>query len=146
MITPDPSAASERGQITPDGRRDVPVTQGEMRVCPNDGEPVIFTFHYPGHEYVCQVCGWLGGVLGTPFGEATPERVERYVVLVAQFNEAHGIKPERPLSATPVCGGCKAVAPTPHKPPHWFAKGSGSDTQYACSRGCIPSREVVMPW
>lgn len=119
---------------------------GEIKVCPVDGEPVIFTFKYPGHEYVCLVCGWLGGVLGTPHAAATPERVRRHAELKAQYDEANGVRPEPPLPETPICQGCGAEAPTPHKPPHWFAAGRGDKTRYACSRECIPSREMVLPW
>lgn len=123
-------------------------TVGELRTCPTDGEPVIFTFKHPGHEYVCVVCGWLGGVLGTPRTPATPELLARYDVLLAQFNEAHGITPPPPLPEPPKCQGCGAVAPGPRKPPHWYARTKDGVEVYVCALACIPAddRALVAPW
>jgi hypothetical protein len=118
---------------------------GELRTCPNDGEPVIFTFKYPGHEYVCTVCGWLGGVLGTPTSQATPERVARAAELLAAFNAENGVTPEPDLPEHPKCKGCDAVAPTPHKPPHWYTRTIGGVTEYACSRAHIDGGTIA-PW
>jgi hypothetical protein len=121
-----------------------------LRTCPVDGEPVIFTFKFPGHEYVCIVCGWLGGVLGTPMSPATPERVERHDVLLAEFNAKHGIAPAPQDVPRPTCNGCGVVAEgsLDHsgKPAHWYSRTKDGVTSYACSKSCIPPREMVMPW
>lgn len=129
----------------PTGTAQKQVATGELRTCPNDGEPVIFTFENPGHEYVCTQCGWMGGVLGTPRSPATDALVGRHAELLAAFNEKRGIRPEPTLPANPVCGGCKAVAPTPHKPPHWFVRTKDGVDQYACCRDCITDG-MVLPW
>lgn len=123
-------------------------TKGEIRTCPNDGEPVIFTLENPGHEYVCTVCGWVGGVLGTPRSLATDALVNRHRELLDAFNEARGIRPERPLPTVPKCQGCGADAPSPHKPPHWFTRTPCGDGEpiYACSRSCIKDDAMVLPW
>jgi len=36
----------------------------EMKVCHNDGTPLIFTFKFPGAEYWCPCCGYRSGMLG----------------------------------------------------------------------------------
>lgn len=126
------------------------MSQGEIRVCPNDGSPVIFTFKYPGHEYVCPQCGWLGGVLGTPIAVATPELIARADEVQAAWDEKEGIKPPPQDVPRPTCNGCGVVAEgrldSTGKPAHWFSRTRDRVTEYACSRHCIPAREMVMPW
>lgn len=119
---------------------------GDVRTCPIDGEPVVFTFKFPGSEYYCPTCGWHGGVFAARSAPATPERVARAAEIQRQWEEQEGIKPEPDLPAKPVCGGCKAVAPEPRKPQHWYSRTKDGEEVYACSRKCIPSGEMIMPW
>lgn len=122
----------------------------EMRVCPNDSEPVIFTTKYPGHEYVCLGCGWLGGVLGTPTAPVTPELVAKADARQAEFDAEHGLRAPRQDVPRPTCNGCgvEAEGRLDHsgKPAHWFSRTRDGRTEYACSRDCIPARELVLPW
>lgn len=131
------------------------VRQGEMlSVCPTCTEPVIFTFEFPRVEYVCVECGWMGGVMMQSRAPATPERQARYAELNAKYREqaaARGYVVTEPAAAAnpPTCGGCDKVAEGPlsgDKPPHWFSRTKDGVTTYACSRGCIPKGDKVLPW
>lgn len=53
--------------------------------CPNDGEPVISTFEFPKKEFVCVVCGWLGGFLD-PVPNTTDDLQARHDELQAQYD------------------------------------------------------------
>lgn len=131
-------------------------TRGEIRVCPKDGEPVIFTFEFPGAEYACVVCEWTGGVLGVPRAPATAERQARFDELTERYEaeraERRGLPAPEPAPQDvprPTCSGCGTVAEgrLDHsgKPAHWFSRTIDHVTQYACSRGCI-NDGMVMPW
>lgn len=55
--------------------------------CPKDGEPLIFTFKYPGAEFVCMVCGGMFGFLAPrPKDSSTPGLAERHEYLQTQFD------------------------------------------------------------
>lgn len=122
---------------------------GDMAVCPNDGEPVIFSFEIPGAEYVCEVCGWAGGIFTERRVDASDALVVRHAALVVQNRERRGLQPapER-TGLAPVCGGCGKVAEPPFngdKPAHWYCRTTAGQKHYACSRACI-SEGAVLPW
>lgn len=136
-----------------------PVERGAIRVCPLDGEPVVFTFEYPGHEYVCVVCGWKGGVLGHHDRRATAALIARATELSDRYEaeraEREGRPPPVPSQdegTPPTCAGCGAVGSgrlVGGKPPHWYSRTpiATGVTEYACSRVCIPSGTgLVLPW
>lgn len=128
-----------------------------MKVCPRDGEPVVFTFEFPGAEHYCVVCGGKYGIFGVPEAEATVELQERMAELQDQYDrersERTGLPMPRrddPPRQKPVCGGCgktaELVPSGEDKPRHWYSRTRDGVTSYACSRGCIPEREGVLPW
>ena len=125
-------------------------TKGDLPVCPKDGEPVIFTFEFPGAEYVCVVCGSTYGIFSIDRALAADGLVARYEELSEQY-EAERVarggapRPPQPDGSSPVCAGCGAVAPTAAKPPHWFSRERDGETQCACSRDCI-TEGAVLPW
>ena len=132
----------------------------DIRVCQVDGEPLVFTFDYPGHEYVCVVCRDLEGI----FGErrpATPALAARLNELTEHYErwraEQRGQVYRAPQCVgepgivAPTCGACGAQpeSGTPlvgGKPRHWFSRTRDGATQFACSRSCIPANEMVLPW
>lgn len=132
------------------------VVNGGLPVCGNEtcGEPVVFTFEFPGAEYHCVACGWLGGIFDPPRVAATPGRVARYYELAGRYeNEriARGGQPHRAEepAAPPTCVTCGATPDVPFqgdKPIHWYRATRNGVTQYACSPMCIPADEIVMPW
>ena len=131
-------------------------TKGRLKVCSKDGEPLVFTFEFPGAEYVCVTCGALYGVLGVPTAPATAEIQERYAELHDRYEAARAEREGRPApkptpqdGPRPSCHGCGDVADgrldSTGKPPHWYSRTIDGVTQYACSRDCITSGTVA-PW
>ena len=130
------------------------VMKGELRVCPRDGEPIIYTFEFPGVERYCVVCGWTGDIFAGRTVPPTPGLVARHVELTDRYererSERTGLPiPERrePQGEPPVCSGCGAVAQPPFdgdKPAHWYARTIDGVKQFACSRDCTDG--PVMPW
>lgn len=128
---------------------------GELRVCPNDGEPVIFTFEFSGHEYVCSACGWLGGIFDPPVAPVTADLTERYKRALDAYEEARATRTGRtPLrwisdGQRPKCAGCGMAASEPFdrsgKPPHWYSRTVNGAKGYACSQACIKDG-AVLPW
>lgn len=57
-----------------------------MACCPNDGEPLISTFRFPGAEFVCMVCGDHLGFLAPTPKPVTPELEARQKELQAKFD------------------------------------------------------------
>ena len=45
----------------------------EITVCPECGEPMIWTFAFSGHEYYCLMCGYGCGMFGGKTVEETKE-------------------------------------------------------------------------
>lgn len=126
----------------------------QIKVCGRCGEPVVFTFEFPGIEYHCVACGWGCGVLGVPQAPATDALMARYAELHDQYERERAERtgePVRPREErqAPTCGGCGKVATGPldgDKPAHWYSRTRDGETQYACSTDCIPADEMVMPW
>lgn len=130
---------------------------GEMRVCPKDGCPLIFTMEFPGAEYVCLDCGGTYGVLGPPRAAATPALIARHDELVERYEIERAERTGRPAPPPPpqdiprpTCGGCGVVAEGrldyDGKPSHWYSRTRDGVTSYACSRACIPADQFVLPW
>lgn len=125
------------------------MAEAELRVCERDGEPLVFTFEIPGCEYICMVCGNGEGIFGKR-SPATTELQRRQVELAKQYRAERGL-PD-PVSHEQVrCISCGAV-PEPgtsdggRKPAAWFSRTIEGDTEYACSRSCIPEKQAVMPF
>lgn len=120
-----------------------------IKVCPLDGEPVVFTLKHPGAEYLCVICGWLGGIFGPGEVEATADLIARRDVLVARYEQSLGLRPPEQDRPHPSCTGCDVTATgrLDHsgKPAHWYSRTVDGVTEYACSRGCIKSGSVL-PW
>jgi hypothetical protein len=127
-----------------------------LRVCPRDGAPVVFTFEFPGAEYHCVECGWLGDIFGPGRAPATPDLVARFDTLSDRYEAERAERTGRPAPRPapqdvprPTCGGCGAVAEgrLDHsgKPAHWYSRTRDGVKQYACSRGCI-KEGAVLPW
>lgn len=134
--------------------------ESDLRVCMNDGEPLVWTFEFPGAEFHCVVCG---GNEDT-FGGRAPATVERQLRLDELREQYERGRAERlgfvydPSPKVgdddveiPTCNGCGAQPPMgvtliSGKPYAWFARTRDGVTEYACSRECIPEREAVMPW
>lgn len=133
----------------------------DIRVCRDDGEPLVSTMEFAGAEFVCAVCGGTEGIFGLR-ANMTPERVLRLSELTEVYERDRAKRRDveyRPPPKVgddgvevPVCGGCGATPPVgatlPHrgKPSAWFARERDGVTQYACSKACIPDREDVLPW
>lgn len=120
-----------------------------IRVCPRDGEPVTFTLEHAGAEYVCQVCGWLGGVFAPMEALASDVLVARRDELEAAYEEARGItRPDQDRPA-PTCKGCGAIASgrldSLGKPAHWYSRKVDEVSEYACSLECTGDG-MVLPW
>lgn len=135
-------------------------TTADLRVCQRDGEPLVFTFEFPGAEYVCVVCDGKEDIFGAR-AKATDERQRRHAELHEQYHRAYAERRGVPYDPspkvgdpgveTPTCKACGAQPPTgtvlvSGKPPAWFSRSRDGVTEYACGRACIPERESVMPW
>lgn len=131
-------------------------SRGErINVCPVDGEPVVFTFEFPGAEYHCPACGWIGG---TPHGMSEPatiELAEHAARVVRDYRHAYAARLGRPAPVDdvegprPVCVGCGKTAEGPmegNKPAHWFVRKRDGVDEFACSRDCIPASESILLW
>lgn len=132
----------------------------DIRVCTNDDEPMVFTFEFPGAEYVCQVCGGLEGI----FGKSRPTTVQLALRLDELTEQSRRERAERrgetyvpepkagdPDVELPVCKGCGAtpeagLAIVDGKPRAWFSRAIDGVTEYACKRTCIPASEPALPW
>lgn len=133
----------------------------ELRVCRDDGEPLVFTFEFPGAEYVCGVCGLTDDIFA-PSALATAEMQLRHDALVEEYDRAYAERrgvPYRPRPKTgdagvrlPTCRGCGAEPPigvavdASGKPSAWLSRTVDGVTEYVCSRTCIPSGEPELPW
>lgn len=131
----------------------------DIRVCERDGEPLVFTFEFPGAEYHCLTCGGHEDIFGNK-APATPERALRLAEVTEQYDRAYaerrgvGYVP-KPVAGDegvtlPTCGGCGAIlepgiALDSGKPRHWFSRTIDGVTEYACSRSCI-NEGAVLPW
>jgi len=56
-----------------------------MATCPNCGEPLIATFHFPGYEFICASCKRMWGFVDPVPVESTPELEARHSELKAQW-------------------------------------------------------------
>lgn len=132
----------------------------DIRVCRNDGEPLVWTFEFSGAEWYCVACGGNEDLFGSR-AAATPERLRRLDKLTEQYErglaERRGTeyRPHPKVGdkgvAVPTCGGCGktpkvGIVLMNGKPSGWFSREREGVTEYACSRACIPEREMVMPW
>lgn len=132
-----------------------------MRVCLVDGEPLVFTFEFPGAEWYCVVCGGKEDI----FGQRVPSTTElqlRLDELTEQYDRARAgrmgvdyeprAKVGEPGVKVPSCNACGAMPADgialdrSGKPSSWFSRTRGDVTLFACSRACIPSDESVLPW
>ena len=122
---------------------------GTIKVCPRDGEPVVFTFEQPGYEYLCVACGWRGDIFSPRAASATADLVARSDELAEEFEQARGLRSPDQDRPHPSCVGCGVTATGrldgSGKPAHWYCRTIDGVTEYACSRGCIPSG-MVLPW
>lgn len=127
-----------------------------LNVCPRDGEPVVFTFEFPGAEFYCVVCEWMGGVFAEDHADATPELIARAAELSDRYDRERAERTGRPAPAMsdqnverPKCKSCGKVAEgrldSRGKPAHWFTRTIDGVTDYACSRDCI-KEGAVAPW
>lgn len=127
----------------------------KLKCCPRDGEPVVFTFEFPGAEYYCVVCGWKGDVVSPKGVPATPKLAERYSELSDRYEaeraQRTGAPPPPPAPQDvprPSCSGCGKVAEgrLDHsgKPPHWYSRTIDGFTEHACSRSCISTGMVAL--
>lgn len=48
-----------------------------IATCPNDDEPLVLTFEFPGYEFICMVCGNKYEFLAPKTALATPELIAR---------------------------------------------------------------------
>jgi hypothetical protein len=132
----------------------------DLRVCAKGGEPLVFTFEFPGGEYLCVLCRRVEDLFGAR-APASPERVQRHADLTEQYERERSERTGRPYVAPALVGNAGVVAPTcvgcgqeppagtpliGGKPQHWYSRTVGGVTSYACSRTCIPEREAVLPW
>lgn len=133
---------------------------GDVRVCMNDGEPLVFTFEFPGAEYYCVMCEGKEGMFGKR-AELTPELEQKYLKNSRQYDEERAVRlgrsmPEAPKVGdqgvmAPVCCSCSATpavgTPLPNgKPALWYSRTVDGVTTYACRSACIPKGEPVLPW
>jgi hypothetical protein len=57
-----------------------------VAMCPRcDDEPLVMTFAFSGHEFICLRCGGLYGFLDPRSGEETPERLEKMEARKAEW-------------------------------------------------------------
>lgn len=132
----------------------------DVRVCENDGEPLVFTMEFPGSEWFCVVCDGHEDLFGLR-APATPALQTRLDELTERYQRDRAARTGReyrpvpragdPGVVVPVCGGCGATpeSGTPldgGKPLTWFSRRRDGVTSYACSRACIPERDAVLPW
>lgn len=59
-----------------------------MAVCPEDGEPLVFTVIKPGHEWVCVPCGRFFTFFGAATAVPTEALSKRYEELRDQWSAA----------------------------------------------------------
>lgn len=138
-------------------REDAP---SDLRVCQRDGEPLVWTFEFPGAEYHCVACGGHEDVFGRR-APATVDLQRRHDEMNEQYQRAYAERRGVPYNpdpkvgddgvAVPTCNGCGAtpevgIALIGGKPKAWFSRSRDGVTEYACGRSCIPEREAVMPW
>jgi hypothetical protein len=120
-----------------------------LKVCPADGEPVVFTFEHPGTEYLCITCDWRGDIFGPSEVAATADLIARRDVVLAKYEQVRGIDPPDQDRPRPSCNGCGVTVTgrLDHsgKPAHWYMRTIDGVTQYACSRECTGDG-AVLPW
>ena len=131
----------------------------DIRICRNDGEPLVFTIEFPGAEFYCPACQSTEGVFGAR-AAATPALISRLAQATERYGRDRAERTGRPYDPPPItgdgtpiptCAGCgkqpEPSTPLPGgKPSHWFARTRDGHTEYACTRDCIPRNEMVMPW
>jgi len=132
---------------------------GDLRICERDGAPLVFTFEYPGAEYVCVLCGATEGVLGLR-AETTPELARRLSDATEGYERDYAERHGQRFVASPrvgedgvevpTCGSCgtrpeDGLILVGGKPPGWFSRVVDDATEYACSRACIQDG-LVLPW
>lgn len=138
----------------------------DVAVCRKDGEPLVWTFEFPGYEWYCVVCGARYGALHSLRADASVELAARHAELTDRYETERSERTGRPVPAIPpqdvlpTCGGC-GRQPLPEegrldnrgKPSLWYCKTIDGVTTYACSRTCIGKadessgkRSMVMPW
>lgn len=133
----------------------------DVRVCETDGEPLVFTFEYPGYEYLCVVCLGQEGVFGAR-APATPELQQQLDKHTERYERDRAERMRlryQPRPAVddegvtrPTCNGCGATPPvgtrldSVGKPSSWYSRTIAGVTEFACSRACVPEREAVLPW
>ena len=132
----------------------------DIRICENDGEPLVFTCEFTGAEYYCLVCEGKEGVFGAR-APATPERQRRLDELTDRYEQQSASRAHRkytppplvgePGVSVPTCAGCGETPEVGRplyngKPREWYSRKRDGVTQFACSRTCIPQREEILPW
>lgn len=137
-----------------------PETTADLRICRRDGEPLVFTFEYPGAEYVCVVCDAKEDIFGNR-APATVERQQRHADLHEQYHRAYAERRGVPYDPSPkvgdpgvevpTCNACGAQPATgtvlvSGKPSGWHSRSRDGVREYACGRSCIPAGETVLPW
>lgn len=143
-------------------RRELGWSEDDIRVCRRDGEPLVWTFEFPGAEWYCVVCGGHEDLFGNR-APSTPELMRRLDELTEQYERGRaerqgGVYSQPPKVGddgveAPTCSGCGATPEVgialhgeDRKPKAWFSRTLDGVTSYACSRACIPEGEGVMPW
>lgn len=132
----------------------------DVRVCGRCGEPMVFTFEFPGYEYVCMACSNKEGIFGARVPN-TPEVEKHHGELVELYyrDRAHRRREPEPepwprqgeAESDVQCAGCGRLPAigTPlgeGKPPAWFSRTQGGVTVYACSKPCTDDKASVLPW
>lgn len=135
-------------------------TPADMRVCANDGEPLVWTFEFRGAEYYCVVCHGHEDTFGCR-APATADLQLRHTELREQYERARAERRGVPYEPDPKAGDagvdvptCSSCGATPEpgvalvdgKPPAWFSRTRDGVTEFACSRSCIPEKEAILPW
>lgn len=132
----------------------------DVRVCRNDGEPLVFTTEFPGAEWHCVHCHGHEDLFGERVANSPEvelrqaENAERYERERAERRGLAGVTPwprQGDVETETVCVGCGRLPMigTPlqgGKPPAWYSRTNAGVTVYACSTACIPDRETVNPW
>lgn len=132
----------------------------DVRICERDGQPLVWTFEFPGAEWFCVVCGGHEDLFGgrVPWTADVQRRLDE---LTDQYNRERAEREGRDYAPPPkagddgvelpVCLGCGAVPPegialVGGKPSKWFSRTVDGVTTYACKTSCIPASEPVSPW